>query len=372
MKKIVLTLAALGIAFYFGKSFFAKSLPEAYVTPAVRGTAINAVTGNVKVLPELEMNITAQAGGKVLETAVIPGSGILPVKKGDVVLQLDTAEVEDELKQLQMRLKFIQERKQIGSNLEIDHKNLSEDLTFYEKLNASGSFSNSELERKKRDYERLSKNTAHEKLNQDFEEEMLLIEIQKKEKLIEKMTIRAPMDGNLTAINFLPEMFVHNGSNVGKIITDNRLIEVSVSEEDYLGIDLNQEVNISLLGDPHKLHAGLVSMLSPTADSNTKRRTIFVSLSNPSPSIIPGMTGNASIVKSKRDNTLLIPRRALVGSHVYTLEKNKVRLRQVTPGFQGIDYAEVLDNLNEGELVITDNVFSFRENERVKPCVNAG
>jgi len=91
----------------------------------------------------------------------------------------------------------------------------------------------------------------------------------------------------------------------------------------------------------------------------------FVQLGNDG-DLTPGMTGQASITKATHDNVVIVPRSALTGNFVYVINKGKVELRKIVPGFIGFDKVEIKEGLKLGEIVIVEDIFNFRNSQRVK------
>jgi multidrug efflux pump subunit AcrA (membrane-fusion protein) len=82
--------------------------------------------------------------------------------------------------------------------------------------------------------------------------------------------------------------------------------------------------------------------------------------------LVPGTTGEMTVILAQRDNALLIPTRSLVDKYVYVVNGNKIELRKVEKGYGSMNLTEIISGLKEGELVITDQQDRFREGERVK------
>jgi len=82
--------------------------------------------------------------------------------------------------------------------------------------------------------------------------------------------------------------------------------------------------------------------------------------------LTPRLTGEANIIVAERENTLIIPSRALLGDRVYAVKNGKVDIRLVLKGYQGLHNVEVLEGLEEGELVIVEDLDRFKQGNKVK------
>jgi hypothetical protein len=63
---------------------------------------------------------------------------------------------------------------------------------------------------------------------------------------------------------------------------------------------------------------------------------------------------------------LLVERRALLGRAVFVVRGGRAVLAPVVVGYVGLDEAEVLSGLAEGDLVILETPAAFRSGERVR------
>lgn len=369
-KKLLVSLFIISSLGSIALIFIKRTTQEVYVSAATQGTATNATAGNVRVLSEYEVDLVSECHGKVLEILPLNENGCGPLTKGQLIIQLDTSQIDREITELKTKMAGVKEKISIGSNLKIDSANLEKDIELYEKLKIKGNYPEQELERRYQDRERLERALALENLQQKQELELLEVQLQKQEALREKMSIQSPLNGLLTEFTCLPGTTIFAGARLGKLISDKKLIEISVNEEDCADIAVNQEVFIQLLGHKDKLYKGYVTSIYPASNPRTKRRIVYAALDHNEVELLPGMTGQASIVKSKRDNALIIPRRALIGNFVYVVNKGKIELREVVPGYLGADSVEILSKLNPGECVVTDNLLSYRNGQRVKLKIN--
>ncbi len=183
----------------------------------------------------------------------------------------------------------------------------------------------------------------------------------------DRMIIRSPIDGLLVETFAFPGDLLHPGSPVAKVLSEDLFIEVSVSEEDFSGIQPGMEAGIRFLGTGTHVFSGHISGLAPTSDAATKRRIVFVTIDSARErELTAGMTGEATLTRNVRPQALLIPRRALLGDSVFVIEQERARLRKVEPGYRGLLQTEILSGLAEGELVATDNLTRLRDGDRVR------
>ncbi|OIO60746.1 MAG: hypothetical protein COZ46_01865 [Verrucomicrobia bacterium CG_4_10_14_3_um_filter_43_23] len=358
---IVTLLLVLGIAYYA----FNSATPTAKVAAAKMGSAVNAVPGNVKVLAAMEAVVKTQTAGDIQELLAPKNTGSIEVKSNDIVAKLDTSELDREIEHLQLRYEAALKRQEIGSPYEAEKRSLEQDMPRVETLFKHGQLPEAEFNKRKQDLERVTRVYENDDLNRTLEVELLKNELNRRLSQREKMIVRSPIDGLLTENYFLPGAHVYGGESLAKVISKDNMIEVSINEEDFPGISIGQTVSINFLGHGNKLVSGKVTSLLATANADTKRRSVFVQL-NSAEDLAPGMTGQASITKATHDNVVIVPRSALTGNFVYVINKGKVELRKIVPGFIGFDKVEIKEGLKSGEVVIVEDIFNFRNGQRVK------
>lgn len=85
--------------------------------------------------------------------------------------------------------------------------------------------------------------------------------------------------------------------------------------------------------------------------------------------LVPGLTGEVSIIVGQRDAAAIIPRRALRGNEVFVVAGGRVELRSVKVGYIALNMAEITEGLAEGEQVIVEELDLYRPGMRVRTQV---
>ena len=364
---LIIVLAAGGLV-VLGINCWTKS--EVTVAVAKKGSAVDAVPGTIQVSSLIEAEMNSEISGKVTDCISAKGTEGIAVQEGDIILSIDTTEIDREIADFKARNSALKRKIELGSHNELLLESCQQDMKLYEDMHARGEYSEIELAKRKRDLKTMNMNFDDEIINQKLDLELQEIELARLLCKKEKMEVRAPFDGLLIETFFLPGMQIRAGAKIATIISHSNLIEVSIDDEDFPGIEAGQKVALFFKGHKEKTFAGKVTAKKATADAKTKKRSIFVEMFSKNANIVPGMTGQASITKAERKDTLIIPRRALAGSFVYTIENKRIKIKKVQPGYIGADYAEILTNLKEGDKVVTDNLFNYREGERVRMASN--
>ncbi len=188
-----------------------------------------------------------------------------------------------------------------------------------------------------------------------------------KQREMEKMTIRAPFEGEVSYVYAHPGDLIDTGSPIVSLITTSRVIEAKIAEEDFANVKVGQKVLVKFLPYGEWLYHGRVTKILPTADPETQRHLVDLEITDiEREKLIPGITGEVSIVVGAHHANAVIPRRALINESVKVVTGGRVELRSVKKGFIWLTGAEIMDGLKPGELVIVDDLDSFRPGDGVR------
>jgi len=121
------------------------------------------------------------------------------------------------------------------------------------------------------------------------------------------------------------------------------------------------------LGYENQIYDAKTVKILPTAEAETQRYIVHldVDVRGKTDLLVPGLTGEVSIVVGERDAQALVPRRAVFGSGVYVVQDGRVKRRKVELGYVSLNIVEVTKGLQPGELVIVEDIDKYRENDRV-------
>lgn len=358
---VFLIVVAVGV---FG--IFQWMRPEALVAEVMRGRAVDAVPGSVVVEAGFIMDIKSEIGGRLIFTALEPGKRF---KEGEVLVKIDTGDIELELEKLESDFAAARRRVEIGSSTTLELANARDNLRNLERLAALGQISDNEIIQSRRAVQQVEQRVALEAVaNQNmlegYENQLLV-----KRRQRDKMTVRAPFDGVVSEVIARPGDLIGGGSPIARLISTSRTVEARISEENFAGIAVGQSAAVRFLGYGDKLYEATVAQILPTADAETQRYVVYLRVAVDPVLLVPGITGEVSIVVGERENTLIIPRRALFGSNVYVVTGGVVELRQVRTGFTSLNAVEITEGLVEGELVIVDRIDIFRAGDRINTAL---
>lgn len=337
--------------------------PTARVSPAVKDRAVNLVPGSVTVRAEYQMELKSEAGGRVLTSELDPG---LPVRTGQVLAQIDTADLELEIERIEAEYESKKKSLAVGSSTRLNLATARENLQNLERLTELGNYPLGELEKQRRGVKAIEQQLALEEVANEFQLASYENTLEVKRRALKKMTITAPFDGVVAEVRARPGDLIGPGSPIAIVISTTRTVEGKISEENFSGVRVGQKAQVRFLGYGDFQYDAAVQKILPTADPATQRYIVHLDVTIEPEKLVPGLTGEVTIVVGQRDADAIIPRRALFGSNVFVVENGRVRLRTVETGFVSLTSVEILKGLKTGDQVIVDDLDRFRDGDRVR------
>lgn len=351
-----------------GWYLYQQSVPLVTIKPIVRGAATLAVPANVLVLAQSDRPIKSEYPGRIVKVQVKLGS---EVKANDLLFQLDTRDLDLEIKRIETDYQAAKERiETVGSPLRFELQAAEETERVNKRLLELGKLSQIDLDRQKRAKEGLQdriklEDIANKQLLANFETTLAQKKLQK-----EKMSIVAPLDGTITELDAANFDLVGGGQVLARIISKERLVQAQISEENFAGIRPGLTANVQFLGYGARLFQAKVDRVLPSADPRTKRYIAFLEVEIPQEQLMPDLTGEASITLAKEDNVLLAPSRGFVGHQLFVVKEGRARLTKVVVGMAGLGSTKVESGVSEGDLVIAQDAATIQDGQKVRAKVS--
>lgn len=361
----VLLLAAVAAVFFFAQAV----RPEVVVRPATTGTAVDAVTGTVKLFATLDLRLTTDMEGRVREIHVGIGD---QVEEGDLLVELAARDTALQLESRRVQLEAAREHLDLGFEREQDMANLTDLVETGRRQAKAGSLPRSEVERRERELEKARIALARDKIRAVEQVRLLETEIARLENQIERMQLRAPFKGTVVEILVLQADWLFRGDQVLRLISPEVFAELTLSEEDFYGVQKGQRVELHVASFPGRTFPGEVDWVEAVANPDQKVRKLTVKILEGTDELVPGLTGEASLVKAERNDAVLVPRRALLGDRLYVLEDGRARMRPVEVGFLGLHRAEIRSGLEPGEEVVVEGQIGLRDGDWVRTVGETG
>lgn len=366
-KVIVAAALVIGALLLYLVSYVLR--PVAEVQAAMRGPAVQSVQGTVTVFAEYQMELKSAVGGRVLTSVLDVGKR---VGRGDVLVQLDTGDLDLEIERIRNEITAARRKVELGSTLRPEVLNSSDTLDNLDRQVKAGAYPAAEFEKQRRLHQQLQQRMELDEVNNKLALDNFENSLRSKEREKQKMTITNPLDGVVTAVLAREGDLISSNSPIATIMTTTRTVECKLSEENFANVKLGQKASVRFLSFGQDQYNGVVSKILPSADAATQRYTVFLDMFIPEGKVlVPGLTGEASIVISVHENAIIIPRRALVGDYVYVVEGSSLALRKVQRGYEGLKEVEILDGVKDGEQVVVEQQDRFRDGDRVRIKVSA-
>lgn len=364
VKLLVVLLVLGGIA--YGVSYMLR--PVAQVVAASRSKAVRSVPGTVEVKAEFDVVLKSEVGGRVKTTELEIGRKFF---KGDVLVTIDSGDVDLEIERISNDLIAAKRRVEIGSTLRAEVENQRDTLDNLERQTKAGSYPQAEFEKAKRLYQQAVQRQQLDEVALKLSLDTLENQLRAKEREKSKMTILAPTDGQVTGVLARVGDLIGSNAPIATLISISRTIEGKLSEDNFAAVRLGQRAQVRFLTFGDTQYAATISKVLPAADPTTQRYSVYLDVQLPEGrEVMPGLTGEVGIIISERPNAIVVPRRALVGdSSLYVVNGGKVEARTVKKGYDSLNYVEILEGVNAGEEVIVEQQDKFSAGQHVRTAV---
>ncbi len=297
----------------------------------VRMARTSLVSG--QLAPLRVVGVNAQAAGALTSVRVEEGSR---VKSGDVLAELDSRELDAQLRAARANLVFAQATAERSAQLRRDQVVTAAEFERDQAALIAAEASVTQLETR-----------------------------------LGFTRVVAPIDGVVT------QRFVQAGDVVGgqmrlftiaDVGTLVAQLPVSELEVPYLREGANVPVTVDALG---RSVAGRIRRIFPLADSASRLVTVEVAITGRDlDGLRPGFSVRVTLQLAERDGVLTIPTRAVVGAagaqSVYVLAAGKAERRRVRVGLDVDGRVEVLEGLAAGDTIITTGNALLRDGAAVR------
>lgn len=343
-----------------------QSRPVARVAAATKGKAVNAVPGSVVVRAAYDQPLVCEVAGRVLadDFNLDPGK---KVKKGDILARIDPTDLSLEIERIEIDYRAAKARIANGSLKELARQTAKENLDQSERMYSLKGLAEADIIRQRRAYQMVVQEVENEKVDNQKLIDGYENQLKSKRHQLGKMTLIAQFDGIVAETFVHPGALIKDNTALAMLITISRAIEGKISQEYFADIKLGQKATVRFLGHDNDTYEASTIKILPTADSDTQRYIVHLDVKAPAELLVPGLTGEVSIIVGERDAQALVPRRAVFGNNVLVVSDGRVQRRTVEIGYVGLNLAEITKGLAAGEQVIVEDLDRFTDGARVKP-----
>ena len=137
-------------------------------------------------------------------------------------------------------------------------------------------------------------------------------------------------------------------------------VEVDIYEEDIVNVKVDNPVEITLAAFPDEILKGRVISIDPAEKlvEGIVYYEVTIGFEKNKEGIKPGMTADIIIESDKKENVLVIPKRAVKkidGKKIVQIFKDgEVKEQEIEIGLEGDEFFEVVSGLSEGEEVVIE------------------
>lgn len=313
MKKIVASIVVLmvlaGGGFFVYRSYQNRQKKPEYKTEKVsRGSIVAQVIASGTVNPVTLVQVGSQVSGTILKLYADYNS---PVRKGQVIAQIDPALFQAKVDQAEADLKNAQ------ALLEKEKANWADAQRTYQRYQTL--FKDQMISRMELDQAQTKVEVAQAAVK------ALLAQIEQAQANLKTArtnlnytTIRSPVNGIVVARNVDVGQTVAASLQAPTLFTiaqDLREMEVhtSVDEADIGKVKVGQAATFTVDAFPGETFSAAVYQIrnAPTTVQNVVTYDVVLRVKNPELKLKPGMTANVTIVTERKDDVLMIPNSVL-------------------------------------------------------------
>jgi macrolide-specific efflux system membrane fusion protein len=367
LAKWLVTLVVLGGA-GFGAWWYFLAAPQAATVPNTVAVSRGDIERTVLASGVLEANslvsVGAEVSGRIEAVHVALGQD---VKKGDLIVEIDSLDQENAVKTAQAVLAGIEAQKR---NQEAALVKAEAALARNQQLSANSLVSQTDLETAQ-----AAVDSAQAQIDQlDAQIAQSQLSVESAELDLARTKIVAPSDGTIVALLVDEGQTVNANSTIPTIVKiadlDTMVIKAEISEADVVRVQAGQRVYFTILGEPDvKIDATLrevepapTSISSDTASSDTAvyYNGLF-DVPNPDHKLRISMTAQVTIVLDEVKDALVLSS-GLVGRKdpqgntvvpVYDPATETIAPRRIEVGLNNNVMAEIKSGLSEGEQVVS-------------------
>jgi RND family efflux transporter MFP subunit len=365
--KVVAVAAIIGVLVYFA---FRGSQQDAVVAEVRLDKAVDAVPGSVIVYADRDLQeLKIEGAGRVVECALLDAG--TSFKKGDILLRLDTAEIEREMADAKRNYATRRELLRIQKEKNNERELTVQKLANARRLQERGHASQENVNAVQRELDAIDTQLAVEEFSAKKEKEDLDRLLEANQLKLKKMTVIAPSDGIVEGALVSVGALVNSGTTVARFFSNDRVVIAKVGEEDIARVKIGDPGEVQLLRSPGRYFQAKVSKILPFADADTHRYSVYLAVDADPAQLVPNSTGEVVITVGSRDNVPLVPRRAIFnganGTAVYVVKDGRLEERAVEMGYRSFNLAEITKGVVPGDRVlIVENLDLYRDGQRVR------
>jgi len=361
------------------------------IATVTRGTLVRDAAVNGRVVAAVSPTLFTPASG----TVTLKVSAGDTVKRGDIVAEIDSPDLADQLKREQAtyeqmeaevgRARIVARKQKLlaqrdADTAEIDRMSAQRVYERIEKAGVAGVVAKNDFMKAEDALRSAQIRSKHAAEAAQLESEDVVLELRTKEsqltrqrltldyakRRVDELKVRAPVDG------FIGSLSVANRSVVLANAPLMTLVDLSVLEveleipETYaadVGIGMTAEITTS-----DGKATGKLSALSPEVVRNQVLARVRFTGTQPA-NLRQSQRVSARLLIEEKSNVLMVPRGPFVetggGRFAYVVEGNVAERRPIRMGATSVSAVEIQDGVKEGDKVVVAGADAFENAERV-------
>ena len=292
----------------------------------------NNIKASGTIFSDMETQLKPEIAGRIIKINFRDGA---QVKKSQLLVKLNDADLQAQLKKLKVMEKLYSE-KEIRQN----------------KLLKLGGISIEEYD-----------NTLSQLQTTQAEIELLKVQIDKTE-------IKAPFEGVIGLRNVDEGQYVTTSNIIASLQKLNTVkIDFSIPEQYAKLISLNEAISFTVKGSAEKFK-GEIAAIEPKVDLSTRTVMIRAKSPNAKNKLIPGSFAEVELSLQKTNNALMIPTEAVIpilkGQKVFIYKSGKAKEQKIITGIRTENKIQVTEGIAEGDTIITSGIMQIKDGDEVK------
>lgn len=292
------------------------------------------VTGAVEADPARTVKILAPVNGRVSDLKVDLGDF---VKKGQPLVTIDSGDL----------AQAVADAEKARASLKLT-KSALERATG---LNKAGGLAQRELEQAQNDYLQATTEMKRAEARLDAIGDNGKLSGQR------KITMNAPIDGTITALDAAPGEFIDN--TTASMMTISNLervwVTASVQEKDLSFVKKDERVEVSLVAYPGEIFPGKVEVISQLLEADTRRNKVRIAFENPDGMFKLNMFATVRFFAPPTQRVVVPPAALMMGDDMLSVFVESApwtfERRRVQPDAE-LDGVTVVFGLEPGEKIV--------------------
>ncbi len=318
----LLFIPALAFAQAGGPPFIPVNMMKVSETPV--SNTVNAVGA---LIAEDSVILRPEIDGRIDKLLFKEGQ---PVKKGAVLVVLDSAEPRTRLAAAQADLKLAESRYRRSEELVAQN--------FISRQALDEARANLDILRARRQQEQVA---------------------------LDKTMIRAPFNAVAGLRQVSPGAYVKKGDDIVRLdVLGNLKLEVPVPETYLSLVRIGLPISLTFDALPGQTFSGKVHAIDPVVDPVSRNVRVRARIANPAGNLKPGMFARATADLGGKTRAILLPEQVIVpkpdGSYVFLAVDGKAELRKVVLGKREPGRVEIVSGVQVGDTVVLDGQIKLR------------